>query len=69
MIKLWKGVGTYMSKLWKPLLAGVAIVLTIPAIYLPFRIQNIYHRAAALITYKLKDVEIITNLILEKEKK
>ena len=69
MIKFWKGVGKFMNKLWKPILAGVAIVLTIPAIYLPFRIQKLYNRVAALITYKLKDFKFITNLIIEKEKK
>jgi hypothetical protein len=69
MIKFWKGEGEYMTKLWKPLLAGVAIVLTIPAIYLPFRIQKLYNRVAALITYKLKDFKFITNLIMAKEKK
>ena len=58
-----------MNKLLKPILAGAAIILTIPAIYLPFRLQNIYHRATALITYKLKDTKIIAHLIMEKEKK
>lgn len=48
-------------------MAGLAIVFTIPAIYLPFCLQNIYHRVTALITYKLKDFKIIT--ILMKEKK
>ena len=50
-------------------MAVVAIALTIPAIYLPFRLQNLYNRAMALISYKLKDSKIITNLIMEKEKK
>jgi hypothetical protein len=59
----------FMNKLLKPILAGVAIILTIPAIYLPFRLQNIYHRATALITYKLKDSRIIAHLIMETEKK
>jgi hypothetical protein len=58
-----------MNKLLKPILAGAAIILTIPAIYLPFRLQNIYHRVMALITYKLKGFKIITNLIKEKGKK
>jgi hypothetical protein len=69
MIKFWKGVEKSMNKLWKPIMAGVAIILTIPAIYLPFRIQKLYNRVAALITYKLKDFKFITNLIMEKEKK
>lgn len=58
-----------MNKLLKPIMGGVAIILTIPAIYLPFRLQNLYNRATALITYKLKDSRIIANLIMEKEKK
>ena len=58
-----------MNRLWKLILAGVTIILTIPAIYLPFRLQNVYNRVAALIIYKLKDIKIITNLIEEKEKK
>ena len=62
-------IGMLMNKLLKPILAGVAIILTIPAIYLPFRLQNIYHRVTALITYKLKDTKIIAHLIMEKEKK
>jgi hypothetical protein len=55
-----------MNKLLKPILAGVAIVLTIPAIYLPLRLQNSYKRAMSLITYKLKDFEIVTHLLIEK---
>lgn len=58
-----------MNKLLKLIRAGVAIILTIPALYLPLRLQNIYKRAMALITYKLKDSKIITNLMIEKEKK
>jgi hypothetical protein len=58
-----------MNKLLKPILAGVAIGLTIPAIYLPFPLQNFYHRATALITYKLKDSKIIAHLIMGEEKK
>ena len=58
-----------MNKLLKPILAGVAIILTIPAIYLPLRLQNIYKRAMSLITYKLKDSKIITHLMVEKENK
>lgn len=59
----------YRNKLLKPLLAGVAVVLTIPAIYLPVRLQNVYKRAMSLIVYKLKDYKFITNLIMEKEKR
>jgi hypothetical protein len=55
-----------MNTLWKPILAGVAIIITIPAIYLPFRLQKVYNRVAALITYKLIGIEIITNWIIEK---
>ena len=58
-----------MNKLLKPIMAGVAIILTVPAIYLPLRLQNIYKRAMDLITYKLKDYKIITSLMTEKEKK
>lgn len=58
-----------MNKLLKPILAGVAIILTIPAIYLPFRLQKNYQRATALITCKLKNSKIIAHLIMEKEKK
>ena len=58
-----------MNKLLKPLLAGVAILLTIPAIYLPFYLQNIYKRVMSLITYKSKDFKFITNLMWGKEKK
>ena len=58
-----------MNKLLKTIMAVIAVILTIPAIYLPFRLQNIYHRATALITYKLKDSKIIAHLIMGKEKK
>ena len=58
-----------MNKLLKPIMAGVVIILTIPAIYLPLRLQNIYKRAMSVITYKLKDFKIITHLMTEKEKK
>jgi low affinity Fe/Cu permease len=58
-----------MNTLWKTILAGVAIIIIIPAIYLPFCLQNIYHRTTALITHKLKDYRIIAHMIKEKEKK
>jgi hypothetical protein len=64
-----KGREIVMNELLKTMMAGVAIALTIPGVYLPFCLQNIYHRAAALITYKLKDSKIIAHLIMEKEKK
>jgi hypothetical protein len=56
-----------MNKLLKPILAGVAIVLTIPAIYLPLRLQNTYKRAMSLITYKIKDFKNVTHLLIEKK--
>lgn len=56
-----------MNKILKPLLAGVAIILTIPAIFLPLQLQNRYKQAMSVITYKLKDCKFITNLMLEKE--
>jgi hypothetical protein len=59
-------VGTFMNTLWKPILAGVAIIITIPAIYLPFRLQKVYNRVAALITYKLIGIKIVTTWIIEK---
>jgi hypothetical protein len=55
-----------MNTLWKTILAGVAIIITIPAIYLPFRLQKVYNRVAALITYKLIGIKIIKNWIIEK---
>lgn len=58
-----------MNKLLKPILAGAAIILIIPAIHLPLRLQKIYKRALSLITYKLKDCKFITNLMMEKEQK
>ena len=58
-----------MNKLLKHLLAIVAIIFTIPAIYLPIRLQNRYKRAMSVLTYKLKDCKIMTHLMLEKEKK
>ena len=58
-----------MNKLLKPIMAVVAIILTIPALYLPLRLQNLYKRAMSLITYKLKNSKIITHLMTEKEKK
>ena len=57
----------FKNKLLKLLLAGVAILLTIPAIYLPLRLQNAYKRAMSVLTYKVKDYKFITNLMLEKE--
>jgi hypothetical protein len=56
-----------MNKLLKPLLAGVAIILTIPAIFLPLQLQNRYKRTMSILTYKLKDCKFITNWMLEKE--
>lgn len=58
-----------MNKLLKQIMAGVAIILTIPAIYLPLRLQKVYKKVMSIITYKLKDYKIITNLIIEKEEK
>jgi hypothetical protein len=58
-----------MNRLLKLIIASVAIILTIPAIYLPLRFQNVYKRAASLITYKVKDTKIIAHMIMDKEKK
>lgn len=53
-----------INKLLKPIKAFVAIILTLPAIYLPFRIQNVYKRVMSLIAYRLKNCKSITNLII-----
>ena len=44
--------------------AGMAIVLTIPAIYLPYRLQNLYKRMMSLLAYRLKNCKLITNLVI-----
>ena len=54
-----------MDKILKPIKACLAIILTLPAIYLPFRLQNAYKRVISLITYKLKDFKFITNLLIK----
>ena len=52
-----------INKLLKPIKALVAIILTLPAIYLPFRFQNVYKRVMSLIAYRLKNCKLITNLV------
>lgn len=53
-----------INKLLKPIKAWVAILLTIPAIYLPFRLQNVYKRAMSLLAYRLKNYKFITNSVM-----
>ena len=55
--------GKSMKKLLKPIKACVAIILTIPAVFLPFRLQKTYKHAMSLIAYKLKDYKFISNLV------
>lgn len=56
-----------MIKLLKVLMAGVAILLTIPAIYLPFKLQNVYKRVMSLIAFKSKDFKIVAKLMRGEE--
>lgn len=53
-----------INKLLKPIKALVAIILTLPAIYLPFRLQNVYKRVMSLIAYRLKNCKLATNLVI-----
>ena len=53
-----------VNKLLKPIKALVAIMLTLPAIYLPFRIQNVYKHLMSLVAYRLKNCKSITNLVI-----
>ncbi len=53
-----------INKLLKPIKALVAIILTLPAIYLPFRLQNVYKRVMSLIAYRLKNCKLATNLVV-----
>jgi len=56
------------NKLLKPIKAWVAIILTIPAIYLPFPLQNVYKRAMSLLAYKLRKCKFIAkSVIIQKE--
>jgi hypothetical protein len=48
-------------------MAGVAILLTIPAIYLPFKLQNVYKRVMSLIAFKSKDFKIVAKLMRGEE--
>lgn len=53
-----------LNKLLKPIKAFVAIILTVPAIYLPFRLQNVYKHAMSLLAYKLKNYKFIANSVM-----
>jgi hypothetical protein len=53
-----------INKLLKPIKAFVAIILTMPAVYLPFRLQNVYKRMMSLLAYKLKDYKFIAYLVM-----
>ena len=53
-----------INKLLKPIKAFVAIMVTLPAIYLPFRLQNVYKRLMSLLAYRLKNCKLITNLVI-----
>jgi Predicted PP-loop superfamily ATPase len=54
-----------MNRLLKLIMAFVAITLTAFAIFLPLRLQKIYNKVAALMTYTLKDFKIITRLMTQ----
>ena len=57
-----------INKLLKPIKAFLAIIFTVPAIYLPFRLQNVYKRAMSLLAYKLKNYKFIADsVIIQKE--
>jgi hypothetical protein len=57
-----------INKLLKPIKAFLAIILTVPAIYLPFCLQNVYKRAMSLLAYKLKNYKFIADsVIIQKE--
>ena len=53
-----------MNKLLKPIKAFVAIILTVPAVYLPFRLQNVYKHAMCLLAYKLKNYKFIAKSVM-----
>ena len=53
-----------INKLLKPIKAWVAIILTVPAIFLPFRLQDIYKRVMSLLAYTLKNCKFITKLVI-----
>ena len=56
-----------INKILKPIKAFVAIVLTIPAIYLPFRLQKVYKRIMSLLAYKLKNYNFIAKSVIIQE--
>ena len=59
----------YINKLLKPIKAWMAIILAVPAVYLPFRLQNVYKRAMSLLAYRLKNCKSITNLVIIQKQK
>ena len=59
----------YINKLLKPIKAGMAIILAVPAVYLPFRLQNVYKRMMSLLAYRLKNCKSITNLVIIQKQK
>lgn len=56
-----------INKLLKPIKAFLAILLTIPAVYLPFRLQNVYKRMMSLLAYKLKNYNFIAKSVIIQE--